>query len=362
MPLHIESAGPGLISASTSGLARSRNISQQWDKFQRNQFMLATINNWRLSSKMTMAFTLIGVLLISVAASGVFVNRYLGEIVERNVSHNLVATAVIGEVLAQVREQRIIVYSRHNAVDDAEVAKLTTRLKKNQQALLAAVAQTRTVADASLQPGVDKLEGLVTTLNAVAVKTFAVRASQPLADSLVLIKTAGKDASHDAIDQAELLLKQTIDAAHSANASGKSYAAGALTLAVSLSALALAGLVGIWYLISRTVARPMADLATVTTMLADGHHVAVPSLLRGDELGKIACAVQSFSDAAARRAETDAATAAELSGVTTALADSLKAMSDGNLTKAVTADFPPTYSGLKTDFNQTLSSLASLIG
>jgi methyl-accepting chemotaxis protein len=329
---------------------------------QKETAMRATINNWQLSRKMLAAFALIALLFAGVAATGIVTNAHLDDVASHHITRGLAGSVAIGEVLSQIREQRIIVYSRYTAVDAAEARKLETRLAKNQAALVADVAEYRRVAGAGFEPDVDRLDALVGKLNSVSSRIFVVRAGATPDAALALIKTEGKDASHDALDEAEALVAKTVARAKAANTAGQAYAATALTVSAALSTIALLCLLGIWYLISRTVARPMAALAETTTRLAAGEALPVPSRDRGDELGRIARAVESFSDAATQRAAADAVRAAEQSNVTLALGTSLKAISDGDLTLAVTAQFPPAYLALKTDFNQALSGLSGLIG
>ena len=323
--------------------------------------MIATINNWQLARKMLVAFFAIGVLILAVAITGIVTNRSLGQIAERHVTRGFAGVKAIADVRSRAREQRIIVYSRLNAVDAVETTELADRLTKNQAGLIASVAEYRRVAGSGFEAEVERLDAAVKRLNSVDRQIFAARAVG-VEPALALIAGDGKAASGEALTAIEALLIRTAARAEIANREGKAFAATAFAIAIGLSTFALLGLAVIWYAISRTVAHPMAALAAATSRLAEGIDADVPSRDRGDELGRIARAVQSFSDAAAHRAASDAASVAEQSGVTTALGNSLRAMSDGDLTMAVTAEFAPAYLALKTDFNQALGSLSGLIG
>ena len=116
------------------------------------------------------------------------------------------------------------------------------------------------------------------------------------------------------------------------------------------------------WLLARTIAAPLRDLTDATTTLAQGGEAKVPFRERADELGDIAGAVEQFRMAAVNRAEADARLAAEQQVVTTSLRDGLSALTTGDLTASIDAEFPGAYVELKTNFNAALASLRGLIG
>jgi len=124
---------------------------------------------------------------------------------------------------------------------------------------------------------------------------------------------------------------------------------------------ALVALLMGWLLV-RTIAAPLRDLTDATTTLAQGGEAKVPFRERADELGDIAGAVEQFRMAAVNRAEADARLAAEQQIVTTSLRDGLSALTTGDLTASIDAEFPGAYVELKTNFNAALASLRGLIG
>ncbi|TGX50451.1 methyl-accepting chemotaxis protein [Sphingomonas gei] len=128
-------------------------------------------------------------------------------------------------------------------------------------------------------------------------------------------------------------------------------------------ALVLLGLIGACAVVLlRRVVRPLVEVSLVTARLAKGEPAIVPHRGRGDELGEIAQAVEQFRVAAVERAAADARLAAEQQAVTATLSESLAALSDGNLTAEIRADFPPAYAALKANFNEALTNLRSLLG
>ena len=323
--------------------------------------MLATINNWPLSRKMLVAFTLIAILFVAVAATGIVTNDQLKAVAGRHITRGLGGMKAIATVRSTLQEQRILTFALHNAVDQADAGELSERLQDSQAALVEAVATFRRVAGAGFEAEVTSLSAAVAGMNNVTSRMVAERsAGNEL--PMTVVNGAAKDVYDLAMAETETLVLMTIERADVANRDGESLARTALTIAMLLSGTAMIALTGIWFAIARTVAAPMAALAQTTTERAAGVEVKLPSLNRGDELGQIARAVQSFSETASHRAEADAVAAAEQAHATLALGESLRAMSEGDLTRDVKAEFAPAYQALKTDLNQALASLSGLMG
>ena len=137
----------------------------------------------------------------------------------------------------------------------------------------------------------------------------------------------------------------------------------------TLLVASLAGVVGAivaGLLLSRLwITRPLGALQDVMQALRDGqHHVEVPGVERGDELGAMARSVVAFRDAAQEQERARAAKAqadADQHRVMETLAAHLDQLAKGDLTGTVTADFPPSFVQLKTNFNQALDALRALI-
>ena len=323
--------------------------------------MLATINNWPLARKMLIAFSLIAILFVAVAATGIATNNQLKAVAGRHITRGLGGMKAIATVRSTLKEQRILTYALQNAVDQSATGEVVERLQDNEAALLEAVATFRRVAGAGFEAEVTSLSAAIDGITNVTSRMIAERSAGNELPVTVVNGTA-KDAYDLAMAETETLVLMTIERADVANRDGEALATTALTIAVLLSGTAMIALTGIWFTIARTVARPMAALAKATTERAAGADAQLPSLARSDELGQIARAVQSFSDATVRRAEADAVAAAEQAHATLALGESLRAMSEGDLTQDVKAEFAPAYQALKTDLNQALSSLSGLMG
>ncbi|GGB73067.1 HAMP domain-containing methyl-accepting chemotaxis protein [Blastomonas aquatica] len=116
--------------------------------------------------------------------------------------------------------------------------------------------------------------------------------------------------------------------------------------------------------ITRKVVAPINMLADIINGLAKSSGDAkLPNLDQRDEIGTIARAVDAFlASVIAKERVAAAAAAAEQTVVTGALRQSLASLTAGDLTSPIVADFPPAYAELKTNFNEALHSLRSLIG
>ena len=324
--------------------------------------MLAFINNWRLAKKMLVAFAFLGALITALGINGYVSNNQLSDIASRHVERGVAGMASLADLLSDVKELRIIVYSYYNAPDAKDAASLEERMAKANKAFLDDIATYKPIAGEEFAPQVEKLTDQAKQLIATNEKTFALKRSGDMAGVLALIKGDGKKQSRDAIDQIEELLQMSRDRSKAADLAADAYANQAILLSILLAVATIGGLLAVWFVINTTVAKPMANLTGVTTTLAEGGKAEVPYRDRADELGKIAIAVEQFRVAAVARAETDARSAAEQKVVTSSLRDSLLSLTQGDLTAQIKTDFPPAYAELKTNFNEAIESLRSLIG
>ena len=133
------------------------------------------------------------------------------------------------------------------------------------------------------------------------------------------------------------------------------------------------------YLLTRSVARPMTQLTSAMSRLASGDlETAVIHASRGDEIGAMARAVQTFKDAAiekirleresveqrrqaeqervAREAEKAVESEQALATIN-ALAQSLNRLAQGDLLCQITTPFAPNAEQLRADFNAAVDKL-----
>ncbi|WP_241233709.1 methyl-accepting chemotaxis protein [Altericroceibacterium xinjiangense] len=118
----------------------------------------------------------------------------------------------------------------------------------------------------------------------------------------------------------------------------------------------------LFWSVRSVVGRPMGDLSSAVDGLAKGVSHAIPHLNRQDEIGTLARASDVFRQAAEERALADAKSAAEQQQVVQTVSHHLEALAQGDLTSPISADFPPSYLALKTNFNEAVANLRELIG
>ncbi len=142
-------------------------------------------------------------------------------------------------------------------------------------------------------------------------------------------------------------------------------------------AVALAAAMG-WLLNSQIAAPVLAMTAAMKRLASGNHNIVVPATGRGDEVGEMASAVQTFKDAAieklrlteeasaataeaeaerARNAAAAAAAAAELATVVDQLGSAMIGLAGGDLTCGVSQAFAGKYEALRSDFNSAVARL-----
>ncbi len=131
-----------------------------------------------------------------------------------------------------------------------------------------------------------------------------------------------------------------------------------------LGALLILGavLTSLFLAVRSIVGRPMADLSGAVDRLAHGETLAVPHTGREDEIGTLAKAADVFRQAAQDRAAADARAAEEQRLITSAIGEGLDALTRGDLTAEIKADFPGGYAVLKANFNAAIARLREMIG
>jgi methyl-accepting chemotaxis protein len=111
---------------------------------------------------------------------------------------------------------------------------------------------------------------------------------------------------------------------------------------------------------------PLDRLKAAMLKLASGNNQTdIPGADRGDEVGDMARVVLVFRDAAQKLEATAAAIAqseAEQQLVVDVVAATLADLADGNISGAISTEFPIVFAALKNNFNAALVNLRSLIG
>lgn len=324
--------------------------------------MIAFLDNWRLPKKLLAAFSLLALLLCVVGFNGYYSSTTLNAVSQLQYNRGLAGMSGLADVMSAVKEQRIIVYSFYNAVNAKDEASLRERLDKGADDLNKSVEAYGQITGPDFQADFNALREKVADLSQTNREIFALRGAGDLSGAMALIKGDGKTHSHAVIAQTNKLIGMSRERSRKAAEAGSATADFAITLSILLALASLAGIAAIWFIINRSVALPMSRIASVTTTLAEGGKADIPYRERKDEIGDIAGALDHFRAAADARSEADARAAAEQHIVTTSLRDSLSAMTEGDLSRSITVEFPPAYGELKSNFNAALGSLRELIG
>ncbi|RJF86182.1 methyl-accepting chemotaxis protein [Sphingomonas cavernae] len=311
---------------------------------------------------MLIAFTLIAIFVAALGGSAIIANKRLSEISDDHVKNSLAAASTLSDVRGFVREYRILVYSVVTARSEKELAELNGRLAKNHENIDEAVEAYEKFSDESLDGQIEDFGTKVATLKEVNQRIFDLKGQNQPDQAMEVLKTDGKAASHAAIKATNKLMEDTIKIAEQKGADGNSFANNALMFMSVMMALTIGLLALVWNVLNRTVSRPLGELTTVTSTLAEGREAMVPHRDRADELGEIAKAVELFRLAAVARQEADRKLAEEQQLVTTTLGDSLASLAQGDLTVEVKAEFPTGVASLKTNFNDAVERLREMIG
>lgn len=212
-----------------------------------------------------------------------------------------------------------------------------------------ALAKKAEDAMAKANAAITRLEGILRTGDRAALDQFIAR--ELYSDVDPVSDTVGK------------LVAMQISIASDVTTEALGWANVATGIVITLGLIALAVLGGAFFIVSRKVVAPIKGLAEVIHGLARQSGAAkVPHLDQRDEIGDIARSVDAFLKAViAKEREAAAAAARTQKIVTTALADGLSALAEGDLTEEIKVEFPESYATLKTNFNSALVALRTLI-
>ncbi|WP_226637776.1 methyl-accepting chemotaxis protein [Novosphingobium profundi] len=155
-----------------------------------------------------------------------------------------------------------------------------------------------------------------------------------------------------------------VEIGNAAGEEGKATVASSFNWIVGLLVLIGAACVLVLVVMTNRVVRPLAGLTRAMEDMARGDlERAVPGREGRDEIGAIARALEAIKEAVAERARKRAEEAAESQRVVVEeLAGGLEALKGGKLDCAITTRFPQDYERLRVDFNETVTSLASVLG
>jgi methyl-accepting chemotaxis protein len=137
------------------------------------------------------------------------------------------------------------------------------------------------------------------------------------------------------------------------------------SVAVASLLIALMG-TALCFLVNRAMFRPLGQMDKAMQRLATGEtSVDIPARDRGDEIGRMAAALEVFRQATIAKQAAEASNAeaqADRVKAMDALGNALTGLSDGDLTVELGRDFPRDYAALARDFNGAVAKLRELIG
>ncbi len=131
-----------------------------------------------------------------------------------------------------------------------------------------------------------------------------------------------------------------------------------VTLTLALGALFAAGISALLgWLLSRAIARPVNEMASVMAVLAEGRNdIEIPYADQNDEIGHMSRAVLVFREAAVAKARADQ----EQQHVMRQVGEGLARVAAADL-EARLVDFPQSYRCVQEDFNGAMESMAQVL-
>ncbi len=342
------------------------------------------LQNLKMSRKFALAYLAVGAIIIAMNGAALWNLSSIGNSQVLQEESRAAASAALSARLALARVENS--YRGYLLSGDSYYVE---RIDKHQGALTSHLDKLRALHedDAEMLGMVDKAMQAMTRYRQEVIEVGKKLAADPLTlnQAVQMVRPDGvADGLMDPIEQAIDAIIET-EAKDNAETSGYMHSnINTATMAIySGLAVALAIAVGLGWLLTRLVAKPIRELTAAMGRLAAGDsEAAVPAIGRRDEIGQMADAVQVFrtaqiekirleAEAVETRAEVEggrarteaekAREAAEDQMAIKALATGLAKLAEGDLTHRITEAFAPKTQQLKTDFNTAISHLQETI-
>lgn len=324
--------------------------------------MLEKLNDWRLRDKLLVAFSMIGLVIVTLNVTSILSQRAIGNAQRPVFVQSLPAVAALENVAGYLREYDTLVAHYASISDAQEQARLDRRIEAVRNALTAEIETVASKAGPAIKPAVANLKERLGALEEVGSRILDLRRAHRQREALALVNREARQVSDEVLGRRAALAGQVIAQA-AADGSQADWVVGtSFYVMLVLAASSLGCLAFVWHSFRRSVADPMAELAAVAKALADGSDLPVPCCARGDEVGEIARAVEMFRQSARDRRENDRKIAANRTTVMTTLGDALSLLAQGDLMTEVGADFPQEAASLKANFNDAVARLRGMIG
>ena len=322
--------------------------------------MRSALNDLAIAKKLMLVFGLIGLAIAGLAATALLGERNMHRVGDRNAA-DVAALSQLAEVANDVRDLRIVVYSFYNYTSEAERVSLEARFAEGHAGLQKHFEEYAAVADPANAEQVAALGEAVTHLRRTDTRLFELRQAGDLGGAFALLKGEAKAASTAVREQTQALFEKSRENVRATGVTAQQASSQAITSTLVLVVLSLATLLVSFIALRRSVVEPLANLVSVTGALAKGEARTVPFTERKDDVGDLARSVAVFRDAAVAREAAERALSAEQRQVNEALAESLDALRGGNLTHAITVEFPEAYAAIKENYNAAVAGLCEVV-
>ena len=136
--------------------------------------MIESLNNWRLTRKMIVAFGLIAVMIVTMNVTFVISTNTISYAEQLHVTRGLPTTEALSRVLGALRDSRILMYSHLNALNAQDMATIEDHMAKNEADLDAGFSRLSEVAVALFAPDIQRLKEDTAKLREVNKRAVAL--------------------------------------------------------------------------------------------------------------------------------------------------------------------------------------------
>ena len=323
--------------------------------------MLNAFINMRLPRKLAAAFTVLGLLTLTLAGASYYAASRLTEVAATHVDKGQASLIALADLQFSVARSRGLMYNHVVLEDMVEMERLEQDIADGNQKMMEAIDAFEAVMKDVRPSEAGELRAAVGKLIETNERVMEISRANTTAPALAFLWSEGRRANDFANKEVAESVAETRAYSHAQGEAGDRFARNAIIVIILSSVSVAVVMFGVWNLLTRTFARPLHDLVTTTVSLAEGRQVVVPYQERTEELGDVAKAVEQFRIAAVARAKADAELADVQKLVTTEVGTGLQAVANGDLTHKITVPFPPEVDSLRTDFNASIDALRNLI-
>jgi len=327
---------------------------------------MTILNNAKISTKIIGLLLALGAVTLFIAWNGSRrlqdTNTRYGEVVNVTLKSNMLFARVNRTVTQMV-------YSGYQAASYGEGSRVALAAQAEElDGYGKSIKRLGTIAEIEprLAPTVNDYRERVEKLHALT--GTAIRQALRGRDDEAKRLLADADGPASQLIEASVKLQdERTEAAEKTNTALSSEVASTSTFMLALGVLGVVGGIAVSLLVTRTgITGPLSRLGGQMGEIAGGDYAReVEGADRGDEVGAMARAVRVFRENGIAKDAADAAKTradAEQKQVVATVSEQLSALSQGDLTATIQAEFPGEYAALKGNFNEALERLRELIG